>query len=605
MPHRMMNPNSKQTSSESSAKLRLAFLLAQDIPRERQTIAALCKLEYVKPVAVFLIPTRAAATSVEQAERRSHTRARSGYFGRLAEKARCATGRALTSSVVSQAEVQNVLRRAFGERFESLQELAARYEFPLYPVDDLWGPDTLAKMGLADIDLGVSLQRLSLPRQALSFMRLGCIYSQKGNRGFASMPAGFWELCDGATSAEADVSFIGESPEQDHVITRGSVPVAQTETPDTLQEKLESEGERLLLQALHRIRDGKLSEQPFAAPPVVARPKATKQDLAALRERLPHWTVKSMRYVLVRNLYTLAVYYSGVYLGVRLWHRLTGRSRAAILLYHRVNTYSKDVLTVDPETFAAQLLAISARYRITSTIHLVDCIQQGRPLTPTTIAIHFDDTYQDIVTNGAPILRALGLPACAFLNSGYIDTTREYPHDIQDSPFRFNNLKSSDVLEWTSSGCEVGAHTANHIDLGGCPADVAYEEARLCGSALERLLHQPIKLFAFPYGRPEHMSAENRQALERADFHAIFSCDGGFINGQTKATDIPRMECFYEYAPLHCLLQIEGLTLHQLARRANHVWRTLRQLSRASSLKKQPNVPRAHAATHSVPHKLL
>jgi peptidoglycan/xylan/chitin deacetylase (PgdA/CDA1 family) len=558
-------------------KLRLALFLTQDSPRARQTIAALCKLDYVTSVAVFLIKKRTKTGALGQ----------SGPLYRLSERMRGVTDRALTSAVVSRTQVRQVLQHAFSERYDSLEDLAAGCGITLYKVHEAWSAEAVDKIGLANPDLGVSLERVNLPQTAVRFMRLGCIYCQKGQRSFTSMPAGFWELYDGASAVEVDISLAGDSPEQDRTLARNSVPISHRETPDTLQEKLEAEGERLLLHGLDLIRHGQLDECRVIGSRSVARPEATKQEIAVLRERLPHWKSKSPLSVVVRNLYTLAVYYSGVYVCVRLWRRGSGRSRAAIFLYHRVNGYAKDVLTVDPETFAAQLLAISARYQITNSSHVVECIRHGRPLKPTTVAIHFDDNYQDVVVNGAPILRELGIPACAFLNSGYIDTTREYPHDIRDSPFRFNKLTAADVLEWVDSGCEVGAHTVNHIDLGDCPSDVAYEEARLCGSALENILHRPVKLFAFPYGRPEHLSDENRQAVERAEYQAIFSCDSGFIDGRTKTDNIPRLECFYEYAPLHCLLQIEGITLHQLAMRADRAWRKLRKRSRAV-VKRQP-----------------
>ncbi len=90
----------------------------------------------------------------------------------------------------------------------------------------------------------------------------------------------------------------------------------------------------------------------------------------------------------MKALYCLAVYRGGLYALARWWH---GRDagRAAILLYHRVNDYSKDPLTVDTETFAAQLLAVAKHYSLSSTAALVGAIQQERKLDALPVADPF------------------------------------------------------------------------------------------------------------------------------------------------------------------------------------------------------------------------
>jgi peptidoglycan/xylan/chitin deacetylase (PgdA/CDA1 family) len=263
-------------------------------------------------------------------------------------------------------------------------------------------------------------------------------------------------------------------------------------------------------------------------------------------------------------LYVLLVYYSGLYFAVRQWHRLS-RSRGAIILFHRVNDYSKDVLTVDPATFAAQLLAVSKRYPFSSTADLVERLLAAKPLQPTTVAIHFDDCYREILTNGAPIMKVLGIPACAFINSGYIDTDRSFPHDVTKVPFTYEMLRSSDVQAWSRQGFEVGAHTVNHVDLGNCTLEAATFEIVQCRLDLEKLIGRPVNLFSFPYGRVDNISVPTRWLIQTANYAALFSAHGGFIGPGTNPYDIPRTAAHYESSPVYCLLQIEGLTLGQIA----------------------------------------
>jgi peptidoglycan/xylan/chitin deacetylase (PgdA/CDA1 family) len=401
---------------------------------------------------------------------------------------------------------------------------------------------------------------------------MGCINLHKGKvPEYRGMPPGFWELYDGASSAAVTVHFVDKGLDTGDIVATRSIPILKTDTPESLLEKLHAEGALALASAVSMIRDGKAAPQSQEMLSIKPRSKPTREEVAMLRRRLPHWKWRSDASTIARNLYLLLVYYSGLYFLVRQWHRLS-RSRGAIILLHRVNDYSKDVLTVDSETFAAQLLAISKRYPLSSTADLVDCLLNGRPLQPTTVAIHFDDCYRDILTNGAPIMKTLAVPACAFINSGFVDTDRSFPHDVAKYPFNFEMLRSSDVQAWSSLGFEVGAHTVNHVDLGKCTDEDAQNEVVQCGRDLERMTGKPIDLFSFPFGRLDNISAPTRQIIQTAGYVALFSAHGGFIDLRTNPYDIPRMGAHYETSAVYCLLQIEGLTLHQAATIFRSMW---------------------------------
>jgi peptidoglycan/xylan/chitin deacetylase (PgdA/CDA1 family) len=227
--------------------------------------------------------------------------------------------------------------------------------------------------------------------------------------------------------------------------------------------------------------------------------------------------------------------------------------------------------------FAAQLLAISKRYRFSTTADLVARILTRKPVQPTTVAIHFDDCYRDILLNGAPILKALGIPACAFINSGFVDTDRSFAHDTAKYPFTYEMLRSSDVQAWSSLGFEVGAHTVNHVDLGNCPAEVAHDEIVRCGRELEKIIGKPVDLFSVPFGKPSNISPTTRRMIEAAGYIALFSAYGGHLGPDTDRFDIPRGGANYESSPVYCLLQIEGLTLSQLALKLRSIWNSSRR----------------------------
>ena len=133
-----------------------------------------------------------------------------------------------------------------------------------------------------------------------------------------------------------------------------------------------------------------------------------------------------------------------------------------------------------------------------ATTELVERIRQKRPIAPTTVLVHFDDAYRDVCTNGAPVLKAAGVPATAFVNSGYVDTDRVFQHDSDKYPFKFENYRCDDLREWVALGFDIGAHTINHIDLGTCCIDEARDEIGACGTVFGAMTGAPVSLFSFP-----------------------------------------------------------------------------------------------------------
>jgi peptidoglycan/xylan/chitin deacetylase (PgdA/CDA1 family) len=231
-------------------------------------------------------------------------------------------------------------------------------------------------------------------------------------------------------------------------------------------------------------------------------------------------------------------------------------------------------LTVDTRTFAAQLIAVGKRYPAISTSDLVQRIRGRERIAPTTIAIHFDDCYRDILVNGAPILKATGYPALAFVSSGFVDTDRAFAHDREKYPFQYPNLRTEDIRAWVRDGLEMGAHTVNHTDLGPCDLEEARFEIIESRVQLETIVNgngassgreRTVAFFSFPFGRIQNIRAEVVALIREAGYSALFSAHGGFVGPKTDLFDVPRIGCSGEVRPLDLLLEIEGLAPGQLA----------------------------------------
>jgi peptidoglycan/xylan/chitin deacetylase (PgdA/CDA1 family)/folate-dependent phosphoribosylglycinamide formyltransferase PurN len=545
--------------------LKIVFLIGRDSSSTRQSIETVCRLPGVEPVAILL------DTEIVGFKRRltnlSRNIQRNGWSYpalRFIQMIRISLESAVENAVVPRKHAIQILREAFPERSFSLEELGNKYGMAVHHVENLNHDQAVRVLRESKSDLGIVIGTRVLKSTTFSIPRLGCINLHKGKvPQYRGMPPAFWELYDGASSAGITIHFVDKGLDTGDIVASGSIPILNLDTPDTLLEKLTEEGNRLLALAVSLIRDGKAQPRTQHKGSGKPRTRPNRREVESLRLRLPHWKRKGDLSTILRNLYLLSLYYSGIYSLIRHWN-LRKRSRAAIFLHHRVNDYSKDVLTVDLETFAAQLLAIAKYYPLTSTRNIVDSIRFVRPIKSTSVAIHFDDCYRDILTNGAPILKAMGIPACAFINSGFVGTQRPYPHDLDKYPFDYEKLSPSDLRLWIELGFDVGAHTVNHMDLGKVFGEAAEHEIIDCGKELEAILSKPVDLFSYPFGQPENISASTREMVRTSGYVALFSAYGGIVDSRTDPYDIPRMGASFDTSPLYCILQIEQLSLSQV-----------------------------------------
>ena len=167
------------------------------------------------------------------------------------------------------------------------------------------------------------------------------------------------------------------------------------------------------------------------------------------------------------------------------------------------------------------------------------------PLPPRPVLITFDDGYRSVLTLGAPVLRALGLPAVVFVCSDLVERRRLLWFDAvaaRDGEAAVEPWKARGYAEWLKAcaadtppvadedaralltpaevgalsrepGIEIGSHTARHPILAhATPAQqrAEIEDSRL---ALARWTGRPVRAFAYPNGRPRVDYTETTIAL--------------------------------------------------------------------------------------------
>jgi peptidoglycan/xylan/chitin deacetylase (PgdA/CDA1 family) len=559
----MLHTTNEQTSGDV---LRVTFLVGADTPSTRLSIESVCAQAGIVPVAV-LVDTAVPAFKTRMKNLRRNLR-RNGWSyipHRLAMALQAFTDKLAERAILPPGAVDSLLRKAFPERAFTLEDLGATYGFPVQRVGNLNGPQAAEALEGSRADLGIVLGTRILKPSTFTKPRLGCINLHKGKvPEYRGMPPGFWELYDGVPSAGVTVHFVDSKLDTGDVIETAEIPIHQRDTPDTLIEKMHAAGAAALVRAVQAIANRTVTVRKQPEFNGRARTIPTLAEVRELHCRLPHWPVETPVYDAAKDLLYLTLYYTRIPSLLRRWRRHT--SRAAILLYHRVNDYSPDVLTVTTRAFAAHLLTIRKFYSTLTTEELVRRLRSGEPVADTSVLVHFDDAYQDVHDNGGPLLRAAGMPALWFVSSGFVGSDRKFAHDAAKYPFDYPNCTVADLRQWAANGFEVGAHTVNHVDLGTCTLEQAAIEVTESRKQLEQMLGQPVRLFSFPFGRLDNIRDEVRGIVRRGDYDALFSAHGGFVGERTDLFDIPRIGVWSGHKPLWLMMEIEGLGPGDIAR---------------------------------------
>jgi peptidoglycan/xylan/chitin deacetylase (PgdA/CDA1 family) len=255
----------------------------------------------------------------------------------------------------------------------------------------------------------------------------------------------------------------------------------------------------------------------------------------------------------VKKLIKTALYnalrFSG-YLNLRnLYLRTRGKTWCAVLLYHRVDPELQNDpidINIHPEKFRQQIEIFAKRYNVLTVAEMLGYLNNNKPFPPNSICITFDDSYKSIYDHAIPVLKEFNLPACFFLNDGYLGTERTYPWDneLEAKQAMMSWDEARDIL---SSGFEVGVHTTNHLDLGTLDKEKAETEIYKSRQVLEHELEGSFSFFSIPFGKKENFTDETISIIKAGDFSCNFSAYGGFVDSGSDIYNLLRIPFSDDY----------------------------------------------------------
>jgi peptidoglycan/xylan/chitin deacetylase (PgdA/CDA1 family) len=295
--------------------------------------------------------------------------------------------------------------------------------------------------------------------------------------------------------------------------------------------------------------------------------------------------------------------------------RLRRGASVPILTFHRVNDDQDPFFAaMATSVFAARMEHIARHYTVLTVEDLVVRLREGH-VPRKALALTFDDGYRDNLTHAVPILARFGLPATIFLTTGYIGTpdvlwfdrlalalkrcrqTRlqlpgmaaldltSVPQRLQALQAALRHLKSlPDVerrqtleavvkeleggrsegpkrlmLSWDEVGVlrglgfEVGAHTVSHPILSRLSREEAWQEIHGSRTTIERMLGIRPRVFAYPNGGAEDVTATTMSLVREAGFACAVTTRRGLNTPTTPVMELRRGGPWERHLPTFAL----------------------------------------------------
>lgn len=204
--------------------------------------------------------------------------------------------------------------------------------------------------------------------------------------------------------------------------------------------------------------------------------------------------------------------------------------KVTVLLFHSVSS-DNTLIDIKAGSFAFQLNYLRKHFDFISLDSVVKYTKgQFTPSHPS-VALTFDDGYQDILKNVIPVLEKYKIPATFFVVADPQNVRRSELENYK----KLLNLK--DLKKIDSELFSIGSHTLTHIDLKNCNLELGVKEMKESKRILGNILNKKISHFAYPKG------AYTKEISKKAAqiYSASFNTKPGVINQKTKSEMINRI----------------------------------------------------------------
>lgn len=201
-----------------------------------------------------------------------------------------------------------------------------------------------------------------------------------------------------------------------------------------------------------------------------------------------------------------------------------------ILMYHYVEiapaSSTLKGLYLDPKIFKSQLNEIKKEnYNSVFVSEAAKSLISKKPLPANSLALTFDDGYEDFYRVVYPFLKKYKIKATLYVIINALDTPGYLTKE------QLKELAASEYIE-------IGSHTFNHPDLITLDKHKAEFEIIKSKKYLEALINKPVLSFCYPYG---HYNNYDVKLATRAGYLASLTTKAGYIHQQSEIQTLTRL----------------------------------------------------------------
>ncbi|MBI3627198.1 MAG: polysaccharide deacetylase family protein [Candidatus Sungbacteria bacterium] len=183
------------------------------------------------------------------------------------------------------------------------------------------------------------------------------------------------------------------------------------------------------------------------------------------------------------------------------------RPEVLVLVYHSVRD-DDWFYSVSPADFQRQIKYIKEQYHPVSLADVCQYAKGIKLLAHRSIAVTFDDGYEDFKTNALPILEMYQIPVTLFVSAGVVDA--------KDLGTNLPTLQGVALKEISAHPLvKIGSHAMTHRKLTRLSAENQKEEVIKSKRLLEAMLEIPVHFFAYPKG---NFSTGTRNIIKDAGY---------------------------------------------------------------------------------------
>jgi peptidoglycan/xylan/chitin deacetylase (PgdA/CDA1 family) len=220
-----------------------------------------------------------------------------------------------------------------------------------------------------------------------------------------------------------------------------------------------------------------------------------------------------------------------------------------VLQYHRIGTKEEcqesesEVVYIEPSVFSEQMnYLIEKGFGFVSLDEIVRHVKGEISLPGKTVAVTFDDGFQDNFKYAYQVLKERQIKATIFINTAFIgktlpyrETFRQHPSAKKDMLYTFLSWEEIEIMN--GHGIEFEPHTHTHVNLTAVSELQAGEEIGISKDIIEKRLGKVARHFSYPYGL---YNDRIMKLVERNGFDAAWAVTNDNIVRGLNLYNLPR-----------------------------------------------------------------